>query len=613
MFRAQSMGMLLIGTEKRRNLEAMRISPRLLLTTALAAPLAGLTLAGCATTGSASGPLAATPGEDSTAVERSYVGASNYGLFLAGEAAFQAGRSQDAADYFARAHEGAGDLPPETQALIREKAFTAAVMAGDVERAAALAPAPDPESAASNQRLARLVRAVDALSDNKGKDADAILNAPGKGAAYGAGINLLKPWAAAAAGDAKRSTLPLDGPTPALTRVAAQFGRALLLERAKRFDEAEADYKTLTGGQFAALYIIPYGEYLQRRGRWDDAKALYKEATERNPGSREFRRALAHVSAAKRPAAPALPTLRQGAAQALTAAAEMSLIEKRFTDGQIYLRLAIRLDPQQNEAWVFLGDILAQSDDHDAARAAYGKVPASSPDWVDARERIIASYQAEDDLDTAIRMAEDLVKVAPDDRDALVVQADLYRAANRFPDAVKVLDKLIASDPSGADWAVYYERGTALDRAGRWPEAERDLQKALSLRPDQPDVLNYLGYSWVTRGERLQQAVGMLQKAYLAQPNSGEIADSLGWAYYNMGDFKQAVQRLERAVALEPVNAEINDHLGDAYWRAGRKTEAQYQWSRVLSLKPGAELKAAVERKLSSGLDPNPPAVALRG
>jgi tetratricopeptide (TPR) repeat protein len=591
----------------------MRISPRLLLTTALAAPLAGLMLAGCATTAPTPGPVAAAPGEDSTAVSRGYLGSSNYGLFLAGEAAMQNGRSQDAAQYFARANEGAGDLPPETQALIREKAFTAAVMAGDVEQAAALAPEADPESASGTQRLARLVRAVDALSDNKGKDADAILNAPGKGVAYGSGISLLKPWAAAAAGDPKRATLMIDGPTPALTRVAAQFDQALLLERAKRFDEAEADYKALTGGQFAALYIIPYGDYLQRRGRYDEARALYKDALEHNPNSREFRQALARVSGGKKPPAPPLPTLRQGAAQALTSAAEMSLIEKRFVDGEIYLRLALRLDPQENEAWVFLGDILAESDDQDAARVAYGKVPVTSPDWVDARERIIASYQAQDDLDTAIKMAEDLVKAAPNDRDALVVEADLYRAAGRFPDAVKVLDKLIDQDPTGADWAIYYERGTALDRAGHWPEAEKDLQKALALRPDQPDVLNYLGYSWVTRGERLPQAVTMLQKAYLAQPNSGEIVDSLGWAYYNMGDFKHAVDRLERAVALEPVNPEINDHLGDAYWRAGRKTEAQYQWSRVLSLKPAPELKTSVERKLNTGLDPSPPAVALRG
>jgi tetratricopeptide (TPR) repeat protein len=602
----------LIGAVKRRNLEAMRISPRLLLTTALAAPLAGLLLAGCATTASAPGPLAAAPGDDNAQITRGYLGASNYGLFLAGEAALQAGRSADAAQYFSRAADGSSDLPPETQALIREKAFTAAVMAGDVDQAAALAPTPDPESPAASQRLARLVRAVDALADNKGKEADAVLTAPGKGLAYGAGISLLKPWAAAAAGDAKRSTAVLEGPAPALTRVAAEFGQALLLERAKRFDEAEADYKALASSQFAALYTIPYGEFLQRRGRYDEARALYKQALARSPGSRELRRAVARLSGPRRPPAPPMPTLRQGAAQALTSAAEMSLIEKRFTDGQIYLRLALKLDPQENEAWVFLGDILAQTDDHDAARAAYAKVPASSPDWVDARERIIASYQAEDDLETAVKMAEDLVKVAPDDRDALVVEADLYRAAGRYPEAVKVLDKLIAQDPAGADWAIYYERGTALDRSGRWPEAEADLQKALALRPDQPDVLNYLGYSWVTRGERLQQAVTMLQKAYLAQPNSGEIADSLGWAYYNMGDFKQAVQRLERAVALEPVNPEINDHLGDAYWRAGRRTEAQYQWTRVLGLKPTPELKTAVERKLSTGLEPAPPAVALR-
>jgi Flp pilus assembly protein TadD len=603
----------LIVTVKRRNLQAMRMSPRLKSTSALAAPLAslGLMLAGCATTGPAPGSTASAPGPSSPAVP-TYLGSSNYGLFLAGEAALQAGRSEDAAQYFARAADAAADLPPDTQALIREKAFTAAVMAGDIEKAAVLAPAADPDSPASSQRLARLVRAVDALAQNRGKDADEILNAPGKGLGYNAGISLLKPWAAAAAGDAKRAVEPVAGPAAALTRVAAQYGQALLLERGRRYDEAEGVYKALNASQYAALYVIPYGEFLQRRGRVAEARTLYKDAVEHSPGSREFRRALARLAPGKRSSPPPVPTVRQGAAQALTAAAEMSLIEKRFIDGQIYLRLALRLDPQDNEAWVFLGDILAQTEDHDGARAAYGRVPASSPDWVDARERIIASYQAEDDLDTALKLAQDLAKAAPDDREAKVVMAELYRAAGRFPEAVTVLDQLIAASPEQADWAIYYERATALDRSGRWPEAEKDLQKALTLRPDQPDVLNYLGYSWVTRGERLQQAVTMLQKAYLAQPNSGEIADSLGWAYYNMGDFKQAVSRLEKAVSLEPVNPEINDHLGDAYWRAGRKTEAQYQWSRVLSLKPSPELKTAVERKLNTGLDPVQPAVASR-
>jgi tetratricopeptide (TPR) repeat protein len=591
----------------------MRISARLKSTSALAAPLAslGLLLAGCAATGAATGPVASAPGPSSPAVP-TYLGSSNYGLFLAGEAALQAGRSEDAAQYFARAADGAVDLSPDIQALIREKAFTAAVRAGDIEKAAAMAPPADPDSPAASQRLARLVRAVDALAQNHGKDADEILTAPGKGLGYNAGISLLKPWAAAAAGDAKRAVEPLTGPAPPLTRVASQYGQALLLERARRYEEAETVYKSLNASQYALLYVIPYGEFLQRRGRATEARTLYKEAVDRNPGSRDLRRAFARLGPGKRSSAPPVPTVRQGAAQALTAAAEMSLIEKRFVDGEIYLRLALRLDPQDNEAWEFLGDMLAQTDDRDAARAAYGHVPPSSPDWVDARERIIATYQAENDLDTALKLAQDLAKTAPDDREVKVVLAELYRAAARFPEAVAVLDQLIAQAPELADWAIYYERATALDRSGRWPEAEKDLQKALVLRPDQPDVLNYLGYSWVTRGERLQQAVTMLQKAYLAQPNSGEIADSLGWAYYSMGDFKQAVLRLERAVALEPVNPEINDHLGDAYWRAGRKTEAQYQWSRVLSLKPGPELKTAVERKLNTGLDPAPPAVASR-
>jgi Flp pilus assembly protein TadD len=583
----------------------MRNAPRLLITTALAAPLAALALAGCATAPTG-GTVAAAPATTTQPLPPGESSASNYGLFLAGEAALQAGHSAQAEQYFSRAAQGAGDQPAATQALIREKAFTAAVMAGDIDAAAALGPTPDPASTEPVQRLARLVRAVDALAENRGKEADAILTAPGGGSTFDVGFVLLKPWAAAAAGDPKRAVALPEGPTPALTRVSAQFDQAQLLERDKRFDEAETDYKSLTSGQFAALYIVPYGEFLQRRGRAKEAEVLYKSALERQSNSREFKRALARLQSRHSP--PPLPTLKQGAAQAMTSAAEMSLIQKRFTDGEIFLHLALRLDPQEEEAWVFLGDILAQADDQDAARAAYAHVPQTSPDWIDARQRIISSYESQGDIDTALRLAQELIKVTPGDRESLIVEADLLRSANRFPEAVAVLDKVIAADATMADWVLYYQRGTALDRAGRWPEAEQDLVKALSLRPDQPDVLNYLGYSWVTRGEKLPQAMAMLQKAYLAQPDSGEIADSVGWAYYNLGDFKSAVQRLERAVSLEPINAEINDHLGDAYWRAGRQTEARYQWNRVLTLSPSGDLRTAVERKLASGLEIKPAA-----
>jgi Flp pilus assembly protein TadD len=150
----------------------------------------------------------------------------------------------------------------------------------------------------------------------------------------------------------------------------------------------------------------------------------------------------------------------------------------------------------------------------------------------------------------------------------------------------------------------------SLQQAGRWPEAERDLQAALKQRPDEPELLNFLAYSWIDRGEHLSEALAMTQKAVAQNPQSGAMVDSLGWAYYRLGDYKTAVAKLEQAVVLEPSDPDVNDHLGDAYWRVNRKTEAQYQWRRVLTLEPSAKLKASVEAKLKAGLDaPVAPAI----
>jgi Flp pilus assembly protein TadD len=576
---------------------------------ALAVPLAGLALAGCATAPSGSPSAAIQPPKVNSGPDDD-LASSNYGLFLAGEAALRSGRAEDAARYFSRAAQGAGDQNDADQTLIREKAFEAAVMAGDIDRAAALAPTTGIAAGSPPQRLARLVQAVSALADGRNKEANDILAAPGGGVGFNGGIILLKPWAAAAAGDTERATALPDGPSPRLTRLSAMESQAALLERAKRYDEAETDYKALTANpQLGGLYIAPYGAFLERRGRAKEAVALYADALKRAPGDRNLQLDLARATAGKR--APPMLSLKQGAAKALTAAAELALVDKQVNEGEVYLRLALKLDPTHDEAWVYLGDVRAGADQPQAARDAYGHVAAASTFWPEARQRVVASYQAEGDNETALKLTLELIKAQPGDRNALITEADLLRTTNRFSEAVTVLDTLISTSASNPDWALYFERGTALDRAGRWPEAEKDLLKALTLQPDEPDVLNYLGYSWVSHGEKLQQAMGMLQKAYLAQPDSGEIADSLGWAYYSLGDYKTAVQRLERAVSLAPVSPEINDHLGDAYWRAGRKTEAQYQWSRVLTLMPTDELKASAQQKLTSSLSP-PVAAATR-
>ena len=168
------------------------------------------------------------------------------------------------------------------------------------------------------------------------------------------------------------------------------------------------------------------------------------------------------------------------------------------------------------------------------------------------------------------------------------------------------LDKLIAGQGDTPDWRLLYMRAVDYQESNHWPDAERDLTLALKQRPDEPELLNFLGYSWIDRGEKLHEALAMVQKAVDTDPKSGAMIDSLGWGYYRLGDYKSAVDKLEQAVELEAGDPDVNNHLGDAYWRVGRRVEARFQWDRVLTLEPDAKLKTEVEGKLRNGLGPMP-------
>ena len=126
---------------------------------------------------------------------------------------------------------------------------------------------------------------------------------------------------------------------------------------------------------------------------------------------------------------------------------------------------------------------------------------------------------------------------------------------------------------------MFYFRGICYERSKQWPQAEADLKKALQLYPDQPLVLNYLGYSWIDQGVNLDEGMNMIRRAVEQRPDDGYIVNSLGWANFRIGNYDEAVKELERAVELKPDDPTINDHLGDAYWRVGRVLEARFQWS----------------------------------
>jgi Flp pilus assembly protein TadD len=215
--------------------------------------------------------------------------------------------------------------------------------------------------------------------------------------------------------------------------------------------------------------------------------------------------------------------------------------------------------------------------------------------------------------EVAFALLEVLAAAAPERIDALVQLGDLRRHDESYAESEAAYSRAIArlGAPRREHWTLLYARGIAYERTKRWPEAEADFLHALELEPEQPFVLNYLGYSWVDMGMHLDRAKGMLNRAVELRPDDGYIVDSLGWVHFRLGDYGAAADTLERAVELEPGDPVINDHLGDAYWRVGRQREARYQWQRVLTLDPDEEVSVEVEQKLRSGL-PQPEAEPSR-
>jgi tetratricopeptide (TPR) repeat protein len=547
-----------------------------------------LTLAACAT--------AAPPPAVTSNVPASISGQSAYGLFLAGQSAINTGEGTAAAGYFARA---AGEADSSDAPFVQTHAFTAALLAGDIKGAAAIAPVADDDVVL--KRLAILTVAVDELASGKAARARTLLGQVGE--PYAGAALLLAPFAAAKAGDSEGAiALPVI-PNDPVAGYFASLDQGILYEHLRRYEDAETAFRALiVRGDPGGLGSLSLGGFLERRGRWADAAATYDQGLARVPGDPELIAAKARAEG--RHGAPAMESLDASAAEALTAMASTLVVRKQNEAALAYLRLALRLDPDRDAAWLLVGDILTELGDKDAARTAYLAPKPGQPDYVAARDKLAWSLQADERKDEALEVARAAVTAEPASRDASTNLADLLRADERYPESITILDKLISGQGDAPDWRLLYMRAVDYQASDRWPEAEQDLNLALKQRPDEPELLNFLGYSWIDRGERLKEALAMVQKAVDSDPKSGAMTDSLGWGYYRLGDYKTAVDKLELAVSLEAGDPDINNHLGDAYWRVGRRIEARFQWNRVLTLEPDAKLRAEVEAKLRNGLGP---------
>lgn len=273
-----------------------------------------------------------------------------------------------------------------------------------------------------------------------------------------------------------------------------------------------------------------------------------------------------------------------------------------------YLRLALHLDPNAEFAAVALGGIYERLEQPAKAIEVLSLVPADGTLKRDAEVQIGLNYNALEQLDQAREHLRALISEDPKDVEAILTLGNVLRSHEKFEEAEKVysegIDGLAEVKPE--DWLLFYFRGICLERQKKWEASEADLRKALELNPDQPLVLNYLGYSLVDQGLKLDEALGMIQKAVELRPNDGYIVDSLGWVYYRLGRFEEAVKELERAVQLRPADPVINDHLGDAYWKVGRRLEARFQWNHARDLEPTEEELPKILDKIANGLPETP-------
>ena len=350
--------------------------------------------------------------------------------------------------------------------------------------------------------------------------------------------------------------------------------------------------------------VDAYARALAREGKNDRADAVLGEFEARLGGSDQY---TAGVRAALQgdTVEPLITSATAGAAEALYGLGTAYARDGGNAQAASLFQLAIYLDPENYFAAMALGQVMEFLRQHEAAIEIYRQIPESSPLARTARVQEALNLNALERNTEAIALLEEAVAADPSDVSTIIVLGNIFRSMEDFERSratyTQAIETLGTVPPPY--WTLFYYRGIARERTDDWAGAERDFRLALTYQPNNAHTLNYLGYSLIDRGEKLDEAIDMVRRAVAAEPSNGYIVDSLGWAYYRLGRYQDAVNELERAISLKPIDPVINDHLGDAYWQVGRKREALFQWSHAQEFGPDATLAAAIATKLANGLE----------
>jgi tetratricopeptide (TPR) repeat protein len=565
----------------------MRASLRLL--TGLASALVLALLAGQV-------PAAAGVGPSDKAGESK----SLLGNYLAGRMARGLNDTQAAAVYYGRAL--ARDPGNE---VLTEYAFLMEATEGNWQRAEAMAG--DLVKAQPNHRTAHAFLGVASFKAQRYAAADEHFKLSSANPIGELTSTLARAWVFQAQGKTNEALAILESPRqPDWAQYYLRYHRALIADQAGRRAEARATFERIPKNDQRTLRIaLAFSRHAANGGDLKLAQGILKGHFERaKSDGHPIARALeAQIEAGQRPEL-LVTTPVQGLAEVFYGLGEALTGEGGVSIGAVYLQFALHLVPDFPFALATLANAYETTKRYEDAIAAYDRIQKDTPlqSSIDIRKAL--NLNLLERVDEAQKLLEQVATQNPADIRPLDALGSVMRGAKRQAEAVEYYSRAIAliDKPEQKHWSYYYSRGTCYERLKNWPLAEADLRKAMLLSPDEPLVLNYLGYTWIDQNRNLKQGLALIEKAVRQKPDDGYIVDSLGWAQFRMGRYKEAVKHLERAVELRPEDPVLNDHLGDGYWRIGREREARFQWEQALTLSPEPEDAEKIKRKLQKGL-----------
>jgi tetratricopeptide (TPR) repeat protein len=492
---------------------------------------------------------------------------------------------------------------PKNNELL-DRAFISSVADGDIDEAVKLAERI--LTIDKTNRVARLVVGVHDLKFKKYATAQTNINQSIRGPITDLVATLLSGWAAYGAGDAKGGVATIDKLAgPEWYPLFKDLHAGMILELAGKEKDAGTRFERAYKLDDSMLRVTEaYARWLSRNKDSAAATNVYQAFDKKLARHPLIVEGLRDTKAGKK-MPPLVDSAQAGAAEALYGIGA-TLTRRGGEDlALVYLQLSLYLQPTHPLALLSLADLYESVKRPQMAIKVYERVPATSPLKRNAQIQLAIDLDSADRTEDAIKILKGVTTDDAKDLEAIMALGNIERGRKKFGDCGATYSRGIDVLPAGNDKANsvwYYYRGICEERSKEWSKAEADMKKALELQPDQPHVLNYLGYSWIDQGVNLDEGMKMIKRAVEQRPDDGYIVDSLGWAYYRIGNYEEAVKNLERAIDLKPEDPTINDHLGDAYWRVGRTLEAKFQWAHARDLKPEPEELPKIEAKINNGL-----------